>query len=121
MWSRYPDADIKRAGAMTSRATLANKPGAPAAHREEHEAAVNTIAQGRPECFGAPVATCLVLFSLHARLQVPRQAPAFPAPSDFVGHDIDARLGRIAPWECGVTSPRHCEERSDEAIRTAPA
>ena len=47
VWSWRPDAGVKSCGSFR-KATVARKPG----HRGEHEAAVKTIAQGRP---GVPV------------------------------------------------------------------
>jgi hypothetical protein len=96
--------------------------------RGEHAISVKTIAQGRPDQFGEPVVTCSCALSLsHARLRV-HWAPGFPAPSELqrAGFDSKTRaqsaarmrmhvLNRCLTFESEV-SPRHCEERSDEAI-----
>jgi hypothetical protein len=47
VWFWRPDAGAKLAGNI-SLMTVARKPG----HRGEHEGNRNTIAQGKPECFG---------------------------------------------------------------------
>ena len=78
------------------------------------------IAQGRPECFGGPVVTCLRGFFTCTQGCGCAKHPAFPAPSDFWGTTDDARLGQIVPRECeAVFSPRHCER--SEAIQTVSA
>jgi hypothetical protein len=50
VWFWRPDAGAKlsRVNKFALEATVARKPG----HREEHEVSRNTIAQGKPECFG---------------------------------------------------------------------
>jgi hypothetical protein len=51
---------------------------------------VKTIAQGRPDVTGEPVATLLVcFFILHAGLWVRTAHPAFPAPSVWAGESFD--------------------------------
>src|ERR1700731_5454195 len=56
------------------------------AHRGEHEAAVKTIAQGRPGRSGEPVVTTLVYFVFYrTRGCGCIVRPAFPAPSAFEG------------------------------------
>src|SRR5258708_3049581 len=70
-----------------------------------------------------------LLCSLHTRRGV-QCAPGFPCPLCFGGEKMPQSLGRIPPRECGCTSvrclttelklhPRHCEERSDEAIHAS--
>ena len=46
VWSWRPDAGAKFCS--LNRVTVAKEPG----HRGEHEGNRNTIAQGKPECFG---------------------------------------------------------------------
>src|SRR4051812_21090603 len=52
-----------------------------------------------PDCSGEPVVTTSCAFSfLHARLRVQR-APGIPCA--LSNRAVDAKLGRIAPRECG--------------------
>ena len=76
------------------RAMVAKKPG----HQGEHEAAVKTIAQGRPGCSGEPVVTCSCALFFCTRGCGCIARPAFPAP--FVwGMKIHGQLGRCASRE----------------------
>src|SRR6266704_4160113 len=64
---------------------------------------------------GEPVVTTLVCFVLfRTRGCGCIGHPAFPAPSDFFGRTVFAKLGRIAPRECGrmLTSLRGGQRRS---------
>jgi hypothetical protein len=55
---------------------------------------------------------------LHARPRVQR-APGLPCALCFRGRCIQYHFGRIAPRERErMSGPRHCEERSDEAIHS---
>src|SRR5712675_2731834 len=98
-----------------AQATVSNKPG----HRGEREVSRKTIARGMPGETGVTVVTMLVCFVLfRTRGCGCIERPAFPAPSIIEGHRL-AKLGRIAPRECGGASgiQRHCERR--EAIHLA--
>src|SRR5205809_7477578 len=71
--------------------TVSNKPG----HRGEREVSRKTIARGMPGRSGVTVVTmlvCFVLFRTRGCGRIGR--PAFPAPSDLRGQDVQAKLGR---------------------------
>ena len=101
-------------------ARVARKPG----HPGERGISRKTIACGNAGCPGELVVT-------NARAYYsPRAAagatgarhsplPAWGSATPFVsGRKIPAQLGRITPREREGVSYRHCEERSDEAIRS---
>src|SRR6476659_9064786 len=71
--------------------TVSNKPG----HRGEHEVSRKTIARGMPVRSGVTVVTTLGCLFLSAPRLRRIKRPAFPAPSDFLGREIHAQLGRI--------------------------
>jgi len=90
-------------------------------HRGEHEAAVKTIAQGRP---GRSGQTCgefaRVVFSF------PREAAGAASARSSLrplisGGTSTAKLGQNVPRERVFALGRHCEERSDEAIHVSAA
>ena|SRR5437764_14883156 len=71
--------------------TVSNKPG----HRGEREVSRKTIARGMPGRSGVTVVTTLVCFVLFRTRGCGRiQRPAFPAPSDLRGREIQANLAR---------------------------
>src|SRR5207247_1679858 len=73
--------------------TVSNKPG----HRGEREVSRKTIARGMPGRSGVTVVTMLVCFILFRTRDCGRIArPAFPAPSDLRGQEIQANLARKA-------------------------
>src|SRR5258707_11795846 len=74
-----------------AQATVSNKPG----HRGEREVSRKTIARGMPGETGVTVVTTLVcLFFYHTRGCGCIERPAFPAPSDLRGREIQANLAR---------------------------
>ena len=108
-----PNAGVK--SAIRSAGDGVNKPG----HRGEREVSRKTIARGMPgdlRCDRGDYARVLCLFRTRGCGRIER--PAFPAPSIIEGHCL-AKLGRIAPRECGGASgiQRHCER--SEAIHLA--
>src|SRR5258706_14925593 len=98
--------------------TVSSKPG----HRGEREVSRKTIARGRP---GLLRCTCgdyaRVSISLHTRLRV-QWAPGFPcALYSQRGETVFAKLGRIAPRDCGgATSLRGATRRSNPFFLGAP-
>src|SRR5206468_1123995 len=99
--------------------TVSNKPG----HRGEREVSRKTIARGMPGRSGVTVVTMLVCFVLFRTRDCGRiKRPAFPAPSDSSGRsscqNSDASRREIAESYLKFC-PRHCEERSDEAIHSS--
>jgi hypothetical protein len=86
--------DLPTLGSSFSReATVAKKPG----HRGERAISRNTIAQGRPACFGVPV---VILVCFLRILPCTRGCgcdvhPAFPAPSVFRGTRMMQNSGII--------------------------
>src|SRR5207247_299951 len=71
--------------------TVSNKPG----HRGEHEGNRKTIARGVPgdfRCDRGDYALVLFLFCMRGCGRIGR--PAFPAPSDLRGREIQANLAR---------------------------
>src|SRR6267143_4014069 len=76
-----------------AQATVSNKPG----HRGEREVSRKTIARGMPGETGVTVVTmlvCLFLFCMRGCGCIKR--PAFPAPSDIRGREIQVNLARMA-------------------------
>jgi hypothetical protein len=61
---------------------------------ESTRISVNTIAQGRPDCFGGPVVTNSYAFFHCIRGCGCAKHPVFPAPSVFERDKDDAKLGR---------------------------
>ena len=99
VWSRSPDAGIKRAGDL--QATEANKPGTPRRSRISRKPL-------RRECrlFRLPCG-CLraqVHFSLHARLAGAACIRHSLRPLAFRGRRNDASPGHVVPRECGCMS-----------------
>src|SRR5712671_7749129 len=89
--------------------TVATKPG----HRGEREVSRKTIARGMPglfRCDRGDYARVLCFIS-HARLRV-HQAPGIPCALCFLRANDFAKLGRVAPRECGVTSSNPVIARS---------
>src|SRR5438034_8661814 len=92
--------------------------GKRAVHRGELAISRKAIAQGRPECSRCPVCSCALLFAQIARETAGAAStrsslrPLFKRRANGI-----AKLGRSAPRESEDASNRHCEERSDEAIR----
>src|SRR5437868_12290170 len=78
-------------------ATVAKEPG----HRGERRISRRTIAQGRPDCFGEPVATTLVRFLFAREAAGASRTRLSLAPSYFRGATLD-QPGRVAPRKCGV-------------------
>ena len=69
---------------------------------ESTKETVKTIARGMPGDSGVTVVTMLVCFVLFCTRGCGCIGhPAFPAPSVFFGRTVFAKLGRIAPRECG--------------------
>ena len=65
------------------------------------------IAQGKPDCFGEPVVTTLVSFTLSdARLRVRTSIRLFLRPLSMRDAILPAKLGQNMPRECGATSRR---------------
>jgi hypothetical protein len=98
MWSRRLEVGVKLADASPPM-TVSRKPD----HRGEHEVVSKPLRAGT---LGESGWTCgddarVLCFISHARLRV-QWHPAFPTPSS--GETIKAKLGRIAPRECGLTS-----------------
>src|SRR5712691_13493979 len=76
-----------------AQATVSNKPG----HRGEREVSRKTIARGMPgdfRCDRGDYARVFVFF--HTRGCGCIERPAFPAPSDIRGREIQANLARMA-------------------------
>ena len=61
---------------------------------ESTKISVNTVAQGRPDCFGGPVVTNSYAFFHCIRGCGCAKHPVFPAPSVFERDKDDAKLGR---------------------------
>src|SRR5712664_3003878 len=72
--------------------TVSNKPG----HRGEREVSRKTIARGMPGETGVTVVTMLVCFLFRTRGCGRIARPAFPAPSDLRGREIQVKLARKA-------------------------
>ena len=78
-----------------------------------------TIARGKPGCLGCTCQTRVLSFTTkRTRCCGRSRRPAFPAPSAVQRDNEIAKLRR----NCAVRMrayvyPRHCEERSDEAIQ----
>src|SRR3981189_2862606 len=70
--------------------TVTKKPD----HRGEHEVSRKTIARGMPGNPGVTVVTTLVCFLLCTRGCGRIRRPAFPAPSELRGQDIDGKTSR---------------------------
>jgi hypothetical protein len=83
--------------------TVARKPG----HRGEHEISRNPLRREGRIASAEPVCSCACFCALlHARPRVQR-APGLPCALLLLSRAaIDAKLGRIAPRECGRTSSR---------------
>ena len=96
---------------------LAGDGGKRAVLREEHEVSRKAIAQGRPECFLLPcMLVCpFVLRKSHARPRV-QQAPGLPCALYFEEGRTKMQTSGAMRREKAKLYPRHCEERSDEAI-----
>ena len=91
------------------------------APRGERAISRKPLAQGMPDCSAYPLMTCVCSFlpSLHARPRVRVGTRHSLRPLNF-GGEQDAKLGHLVPRECWRSPrPRHCEERSDEAIHGA--
>src|SRR6266403_5447645 len=73
-----------------AQATVSNKPG----HRGEREVSRKTIAREMPGRSGVTVVTTLVCLSHYTRGCGCIERPAFPAPSDFRGREIQVDLAR---------------------------
>jgi hypothetical protein len=112
-----------------AQATVSNKRG----HRGEREVSRKTIARGMPGETGVTVVTMLVCFVLFRTRGCGRiERPAFPAPSEFRGREIQVKLARnprrdreavfvhgglfenrirTAGGRVSENRGRHCEER----------
>jgi hypothetical protein len=95
--------------------TVTNKPG----HRGSTKETVKTIARGMPGDSGVTVVTMLVCFLHFAREAAGASGARHSLRPLYSGRMVHAQLGRIAPRDRGVTSRRHCEKRSDEAIHSS--
>src|SRR6478609_8789349 len=96
--------------------TVSNKPG----HREEHEVSRKTIARGMPVRSGVTVVTTLgCLFSFGPEAAAHR-APGIPCAlySRSGERSCKPRANHAAGSRSHISTRRHCEERSDEAIHT---
>src|SRR5947199_2531326 len=113
-WSGRRGAGVKSARSKL----LGSDGGKRAVHRGERAISRKAIAQGRPECSRCPVCSCAFLFAQIARETAGAAStrsslrPLFKRRANGI-----AKLGRSAPRESEGMSSRHCEERSDEAIR----
>src|SRR5882762_1026886 len=83
--------------------TVAKKPG----HRGERGVSRKPLRREGRDASAEPVCSCAFFCAcLHTRPRVQR-APGFPCALLFSSRvAIDAKLGRIAPRECGRTSSR---------------
>ena len=82
--------------------TVARKPG----HRGERGVSRKPLRREGRDASAEPVCSCAFFCTLlHARPRVQR-APGFPCALFLSRAAIDAKLGRIAPRECGRTSSR---------------
>jgi len=82
--------------------TVARKPG----HRGERGVSRKPLRREGRDASAEPVCSCAFFCAcLHTRPRVQR-APGFPCALFFQRAAIDAKLGRIAPRECGRTSTR---------------
>src|SRR5882724_1962722 len=83
--------------------TVAKKPG----HRGERGVSRKPLRREGRDASAEPVCSCAFFYALlHARPRVQR-APGFPCALLLLSRAaIDAKLGRIAPRECGRTSSR---------------
>ena len=93
--------------------TVANKPG----HRGERGGNRKTIARGMPGVSGVTVVTNeRVYYTTRGCGRIGR--PAFPAPSDYRGRNVQDKLalagGEIAML-CLKLERRHCEEPTGRA------
>jgi hypothetical protein len=96
VWSWRPDAGVKLAEGIPQ-ATVAKSP----VTGESTKETVKTIAQGRPGQSGEPVVTTLVCFIYFAREAAGATGTRLSLrPLSFEGHCL-AKLGRVAPRECG--------------------
>ena len=84
-------------------ATVATKP----VHRGERGVSRKPLRREGRDASAEPVCSCAFFCAcLHTRPRVQR-APGFPCALLFLSRAaIDAKLGRIAPRECGRTSSR---------------
>src|SRR6476661_11030174 len=82
-----------------AQATVSNKHG----HRGEREVSRKTIARGMPGRSGVTVVTnsCVCFFTHEAAGALSARHSLRPLISE--ARTIDAKLGRLAPRECGVT------------------
>ena len=110
-WSWRPDAGVKFSRTSFSGMTVARKPG----HRGER--GVNRNPSRRESRIASAEPVCSCAFScalLHARPRVQR-APGFPCALLLLSRAaIDAKLGRIAPRECGRVFARCLKFESEE-------
>ena len=104
MKSRGPDA--RYAGVKFRGNKLLRSDGGKraSAHRGERVINRKAIAQGMSDCLRCPVCSCAQLLLHCARDLGCSVHPAFPAPSDYRGRELDANFGRIAPRECETVS-----------------
>ena len=87
---------------QVSRETVAKKPG----HRGERVISRKPLRREGRIASAEPVCSCAFsLCTMHARPRVQR-APGFPYALSLSRAAIDAKLGRIAPRECGRTPSR---------------
>ena len=100
-----------------SGATVARK----AVHRGELEVSRKPLRREGRDASAEPVCSCAFLCAcLHTRPRVQR-APGFPCALLFLSRAaIDAKLGRIAPRECGRTSSRCMTIKSENSPQRRP-
>ena len=100
VWSWHPDAGAKLATMLRiALATVARKPG----HRGERAISRKTIARGMPGDSGVTVVTtlvCLFYFACEAAGASSARHSLRPLKSE--GGNFKAKLGCIAPRECGI-------------------
>jgi hypothetical protein len=98
-----------------AQATVSNKHG----HRGEREVSRKTIARGMPGETGVTVVTTLVCLFFYTRGCGRIERPAFPAPSDIRGQEIQAKLARKAAARSRAYIWRViARSKSDEAIQS---
>src|SRR5690348_12506883 len=100
VWSWRPDAGVNLRVKSPGRRGLSSP-----APRGERGAAVNTIAQGRPDCFGVPVVTCLRAFFTCTQGCGCDEHPVLPAPSLPRGPHVDASLGHSCRENANACPP----------------
>ncbi len=95
VWSRPPDAEVKRIARRFAGATVTKKPGTPRRARISREPSRREC-----RCSGVPAA-----FSFCALPRVRLVHPVLPAPSEFQRDTIRHHPDAIAPRGCEVVAP----------------